>query len=79
MIAGMAWYMWILLIWSGVWKAIALWKSARNKHTAWFIVMFIVNTIGILPIIYIAFFSKPKKKVAAAKPVAKKKAKKRKK
>lgn len=43
----------ILMIWEGVWKLIALWKSARNKHLAWFICIAIFNTVGILPIIYI--------------------------
>jgi predicted permease len=43
----------ILAIWEGIWKLIALWKSARNNHLAWFICIAIFNTIGILPIIYI--------------------------
>lgn len=43
----------VLAIWEGVWKLIALWKSARNNHLAWFICIAIFNTIGILPIIYI--------------------------
>ncbi len=43
----------ILALWESVWKIIALWKSARNNHLAWFICIAIINTIGILPIIYI--------------------------
>jgi hypothetical protein len=43
----------ILTVWDAVWKLIAMWKAARNKHLAWFICIFIFNTIGILPIIYI--------------------------
>jgi hypothetical protein len=43
----------IVAIWDTVWKLIAMWKAARNKHLAWFICIFIFNTIGILPIIYI--------------------------
>jgi len=43
----------VLAIWEGVWKLIALWKSARNNHMAWFICIAIINTMGILPIIYI--------------------------
>jgi hypothetical protein len=43
----------VLIIWETVWKMIALWKSARNNHLAWFICIGIFNTIGILPIIYI--------------------------
>lgn len=43
----------ILVIWSLVWKGFALWKSARNGHSTWFIILLVINTIGILEIIYI--------------------------
>ena len=43
----------ILSVWEIVWKMIAMWKSARNNDLAWFIVIAIVNTMGILPIIYL--------------------------
>ncbi|MGA9451391.1 MAG: DUF5652 family protein [Verrucomicrobiia bacterium] len=46
----------LLAIWDGVWKLIALWKSARNDQLAWYICLAIFNTIGILPILYILFF-----------------------
>jgi len=48
----------IAVIWEGVWKLIALWKSARNDHLAWFICIAIFNTIGILPIIYLLIYRK---------------------
>ncbi len=48
----------LLIIWSLIWKAAALWKAARNSHKAWYVVMLIVNTVGILEIIYIYGFSK---------------------
>lgn len=43
----------VLSIWDAVWKLIALWKSARNNHLAWFICIAIINSVGILPIVYI--------------------------
>ena len=49
----------LLAIWDGIWKLIALWKSARNNQLAWFICLAIFNTIGILPILYILLFQKP--------------------
>jgi hypothetical protein len=52
------WIIPILAVWEGVWKAIALWKAARNNHLAWFVCIAIFNTIGILPIVYIFAFSK---------------------
>jgi hypothetical protein len=51
----------VLAVWDMVWKGIALWKAARNNSLSWYIPLIIFNTVGILPIIYIAFFSKPKK------------------
>ena len=43
----------LVLIWDSVWKLIALWKAARNKELAWFICIAVINTLGILPIIYL--------------------------
>lgn len=63
---GMAVLFVIALVWSGVWKAIALWKSARHSQLVWFVVFCIVNTLGILEIIYLAFFQ-PKKAKAVPK------------
>ena len=56
-------YTWILLLitlWSLAWKGVALWKSARNSQKRWFIFLLFLNTLGILEIIYIFYFSKPK-------------------
>jgi len=49
-----------ILIWSLVWKLLALWKSARKGSVIWFVALAIFNTIGILPILYIFIFSKMK-------------------
>lgn len=48
----------ILAIWDAVWKMIALWKSARNNNLAWFIFIGIINSIGIVPIVYILMHRK---------------------
>jgi hypothetical protein len=53
----------IVAIWDGVWKLIALWKSARHDQLAWFICLAIFNTAGILPILYILLFQKNREKV----------------
>jgi len=52
----------IIAVWDAVWKGIGMWKSARNNQLAWFICILIFNTAGILPILYISFFQKKKKK-----------------
>ena len=43
----------VLAIWTIPWKGYALWLSAKNGQKKWFIVMLILNTIGILEIFYI--------------------------
>ena len=48
----------LLTIWDGVWKAIGMWKSARNNQLPWFICIAIFNTVGILPIIYVVWGQK---------------------
>lgn len=50
----------ILAVWESIWKMIALWKSARNNHLAWFICIGVLNTVGILPIIYVLMHKKNK-------------------
>ena len=48
----------VLLIWSAAWKAVALWHAARNNQLGWYVAMVIINTAGILEIIYLLFFRK---------------------
>ena len=53
----------LLLAWSLVWKGVALWKSARQGKKIWFVVLLLVDTLGILDILYIYVFSKKFKSV----------------
>jgi hypothetical protein len=55
------WFL-ILVVWEVIWKGIAMWKAGRNNHLAWFVCILVINTIGILPIIYLAFFQPKRKK-----------------
>lgn len=50
-----------LVVWSLVWKGWALWKAAKADSSVWFIILLILNTAGILDIIYIFLISKPRK------------------
>ena len=49
-----------LLFWSLAWKVVALWRAARNMSKNWFIVLLLVNTFGLLEILYMFVFSKKK-------------------
>lgn len=50
----------ILLIWGIFWKGLALWHSAQRGHVWWFVIMLIINTAGILEIIYLFGIAKIK-------------------
>ena len=67
------WLFVIILVWSLMWNLLALWKSARNKQVVWFIVLALVNTVGILPILYIYVFSKMRSSPKRQKKAVKKK------
>jgi hypothetical protein len=56
-----------VIIWSAIWKIIVLWKSARNNNLVWFIILAVVNTMGILEILYIFVFSKKRKPKARSR------------
>lgn len=51
-----------LLIVDLVLRGIALYKSARRGQKAWFIALLIVNSLGILPAIYLVWFSRKLKR-----------------
>ena len=51
----------LIIIWELVWKMIALWRAARNNDLTWFVFIGIINSLAILPIIYV--LTHPKKAV----------------
>lgn len=48
----------LLLVWSLVWKGLALWRAARQGKNRWFIALLAINTFGILEILFLFVFSK---------------------
>ena len=50
-----------ILLWTLAWKGVALWKAGRNNQPYWFIVLLVVNTVGLLEIVYIVWFQKRSK------------------
>ena len=50
----------IILLWSIYWKGRALWRAAKNDNRKWFIALLVINTLGILEILYIYVFGKKK-------------------
>lgn len=60
-------FMLALVVWALYWKGRALWMAARKGDLKWFIALLIINTAGILEILYIYIFSK--KSLPASQPL----------
>lgn len=45
----------ILALWSLLWKGFALWVSARKGERFWFVLLLILNTVGVLEIFYLLY------------------------
>ena len=53
--------LWLIVLaglWALPWTGIALWKSARQNDKWWFIALLLINTLGLLEILYIFVFGK---------------------
>jgi len=67
----------LIALWSLIWKGIALWYAARRGEKGWFTWLLVLNTAGILEIIYIFAIAKrsdvpaPKPPASAGEPPAK--------
>ncbi len=42
-----------LMLWSLLWKGLALWHAGRRGQEWWFVALLLINTAGILEIIYL--------------------------
>lgn len=58
----------VVYIWSLVWKGIALWKASQNKQINWFVAILVLNTVGILEIVYLFRFCKERLKLEDLNP-----------
>jgi predicted permease len=47
----------LIMLWDLIWKLLAMWKAARKNSPVWFVALLMFNTAGILPILYVYFFS----------------------
>ena len=56
----------VVLLWSVVWKILGLYRAGFVGHKLWFVVLFFINTAGILEILYLFIFSKRAHKEALA-------------
>ncbi len=65
---------WIIvaLIWTMIWKGLALWQASKRNEKIWFIAMLVLNTVGVLEIIYLVYlYFKDKKATPSTTPEVK--------
>lgn len=43
----------VLSLWSLFWKGLALWRAGRRGEGWWFGILLVVNTLGILEMVYL--------------------------
>ena len=43
----------LLMLWVIFWKGLALWHAGRRGQVWWFLILLVVNTAGVLEIIYL--------------------------
>lgn len=48
----------VLAVWELAWKGMALWKASRRNQLGWFVAILLINSAGILPIIYLLMHTK---------------------
>lgn len=46
--------------WTITWEGLALWRSARSGDKKWFIALLVINTLGLLEIVYLYLVKKEK-------------------
>jgi len=62
----------VFLLWATLWKGYALWRSSKLNQKYWFIGILVLNTAGIVEIIYLLFFQKGKEKLEVLREITKK-------
>jgi Family of unknown function (DUF5652) len=57
----------VIALWTIILKGYALWHAARNTQKWWFIALLVINTLGILEIIYLIWY-RPKSGIKETTP-----------
>lgn len=55
----------LVMVWTVAIKGYALWHAARNGQKEWFIALLVLNTLGILEVIYLVWFRSDKQKLSS--------------
>lgn len=49
-----------IIIWALFWKGYAVWIAVKHNDKKWFVALLVLNTLGILEIIYVFYVAKKK-------------------
>lgn len=58
----------VLALWTTIIKAFALWYAARNGQRLWFVALLVLNTLGILELVYLLAFREDRQSYVAPAP-----------
>ena len=50
----------VSFLWDVPWRLLAMWHAARQNQKVWFVALLLINSVGIVPLIYLVFVSKIK-------------------
>ncbi len=53
----------VMALWELIWKGLALWRAAQREEKGWYVAILLLNTVGILPILYLYVFSQKEKTI----------------
>jgi hypothetical protein len=45
-------------LWTLVWKGVALYHAGKNRQKVWFVVLLLLNDLGILSMVYLRWFQR---------------------
>ena len=54
------WALMPIFVWDVTWRLLAMWRAVKENQKIWFVLFMIVNSVGLLPIIYLVFVAKEK-------------------
>jgi len=49
----------ILVVWDLLWRLLAVYRALRNRQFKWAVALAVVNSAGILPMLYLFRWSRP--------------------
>jgi hypothetical protein len=45
----------LVVAWDFIWKCFAVWRAAKNNDHFFFVALLLINSVGIIPILYLVY------------------------